>query len=290
LKVFDYRILSAGYQAGHAGNSYKYNCSDEYELFITFFKVFWFLAPAAFLLILFTVLLFRHRLYRFTKRERDKSLLQKQLVQSEMKALRSQMNPHFIFNAINSIQHYVLTNEKDLANRYLVKFSRLMRNILDLSKEELITLRDELETVRLYLEIESMRFTNAFSFGISCAPEILQDDRILLPPLLIQPFVENAIWHGLLLKNGEKRLSIDIVRDREFTVITVDDNGIGRKNAGMYKKDEFNRRSLGMEITQSRLDALRKSHKVSISYKVIDKAGRDGQAEGTTVIIKIKNK
>src|SRR5690606_25820377 len=125
-----------------------------------------------------------------------------QLAKSEMKALRNQMNPHFIFNAINSIQHYVLTNERELANRYLVKFSKLMRNILELSKEELITLTEELETARLYLEIESLRFNNAFGFTIGCESGI-DPSSIKLPPLLVQPFIENAIWHGLLLKEGE---------------------------------------------------------------------------------------
>ena len=112
------------------------------------------------------------RLEAVRRRESEKKELQQQLLQSELKALRSQMNPHFIFNAINSIQHYVLTNEKELANKYLVKFSKLMRNILDLSKEELISLGEELETVRLYLEIEALRFNNSIGFSINCDPAV----------------------------------------------------------------------------------------------------------------------
>src|SRR3954470_15346407 len=107
------------------------------------------------------ILFFRWRVRQEKERAAERNETQQRLAQSEMRALRSQMNPHFIFNAINSIQHYVLTNEKELANKYLVKFSRLMRNILELSKEELISLKEELETARLYLEIESLRFNNA---------------------------------------------------------------------------------------------------------------------------------
>jgi LytS/YehU family sensor histidine kinase len=196
------------------------------------------------------------------------------------------MNPHFIFNAINSIQHYVLTNEKDLANKYLVKFSKLMRNILDLSKEELISLKEELDTVTLYLEIEALRFNNAFTFEINCSRSV-EKEEVRLPPLLIQPFVENAIWHGLLLKEGRKLLMIDIGKNHEGIVIKIDDNGIGRRNAMKFRNAEFNRKSLGMEITHSRLDVVRKVHGIAITYEVIDKISPNNEPEGTTVIIKL---
>ena len=220
------------------------------------------------------------------KRLHDGSGLKEELARSEMRALRSQMNPHFIFNAINSIQHYVLTNEKELANKYLVKFSKLMRNVLELSKEEMITLAEELETARLYLEIEALRFNNAFEFNIISGPEV-DATSCRLPPLLIQPFIENAIWHGLLLKEGRKRLEISVDRQGDGFRIAIDDNGIGREMAGRFQNAELKRRSFGMDITSERLEVLRKSHGLDISYNVIDKV-HNGKPEGTRVVMDIK--
>jgi hypothetical protein len=262
--------------------------SDNREIFMNFWKHFWYWPVSILLLILLIAVFVRVRLQATRRRMLEKSELEQQLLQSEMKALRSQMNPHFIFNAINSIQHYVLTNEKDLANKYLVKFSKLMRNILDLSKEELISVREELETVRLYLEIEALRFNNAFEFSINCDDRILNGE-VLLPPLLIQPFVENAIWHGLLLKEGKKVLTIDIKENGGNITISIDDNGIGRMNAMKFRSHEFNRKSLGMEITQSRMQVVKKVHHLDLFYDVIDKVTPTGEAAGTTVIIQLNS-
>jgi sensor histidine kinase YesM len=206
-----------------------------------------------------------------------------------MKALRSQMNPHFIFNAINSIQHYVLTNEKELANKYLVKFSKLMRNILDQSKEELITLSDELETVRLYLEIEALRFNNSFNYSLSVSEE-METNSILIPPMLIQPFVENAIWHGLLPKEGERALQINIYKNNGDVIIEIDDNGIGRKESEKFKNQASQRRSLGMEITRARLDIIQQAHDIFISFEIIDKSDHSNKPSGTKVVLDIKDK
>lgn len=231
---------------------------------------------------LFAWLLWKRR----SRSGKDNQLLQQRLMQSEMRALRSQMNPHFIFNAINSIQHYVLTNERELANKYLVKFSRLMRNILDLSKEELICLGDELETVNLYLEIESLRFNDAFSFSIRCDSSV-DPSKVKIPPMLIQPFAENAIWHGLLLKDGPKELVITINRDNGKLRIAVDDNGIGRESAGRFRNQELRRRSHGMEITRSRLDVLKAVHGIDITMHVIDKTDEASRSAGTRVVLEL---
>jgi len=233
------------------------------------------------------ILIIRWRIRYFRRKEQEKNELQQKFAQLEMKALRSQMNPHFIFNAINSIQHYVLTNEKELANKYLVKFSQLMRNILDLSKQELISLKDELGTVKLYLDIESLRFNNAFSYSIAVAEDVFAAD-IRLPPLLVQPFVENAIWHGLLLKQGNKKLQINVVKKDNSIVIEIDDNGIGREAAQKFSNKELKRRSFGMDITQDRLSVLEKVFGISISFYVMDKRDNKEEALGTTVFINIK--
>lgn len=252
-----------------------------------FFQEFWYLPVLLIISIILTIVLIRWRINYIRKKEKEEILLQQKFAQMEMKALRSQMNPHFIFNAINSIQHYVLTNEKELANKYLVKFSQLMRNILDLSKQELISLKDELDTIVLYVDIEALRFNNAFNFKMTVAGNVNTND-IRLPPLLIQPFVENAIWHGLLLKEGDKELVISIFREHANLIIEIEDNGIGRIASEKFSNKELKRRSFGMDITSDRLNVLEKVFGIAISFNVIDKVSDSGQATGTKVIINIK--
>jgi sensor histidine kinase YesM len=250
--------------------------------------IFWYVPVIILVLVIVSVVFVRAQLKAIRKREKEKTRLQQQLYQSEMRALRSQMNPHFIFNAINSIQHYVLTNEKDLANKYLVKFSKLMRNILDLSKEELISLSEELETVKLYLEIEALRFNNAFTFSFNVSDDI-DPNFVKIPPLLIQPFVENAIWHGLLPKEGEKRLDIDVSSRKNIVMIVINDNGIGREAAQKFKANsDLQRRSLGMDITQDRLNVIREIHGIFITFNVLDKIDPAGNPLGTNVVIELK--
>jgi hypothetical protein len=247
-------------------------------------RTLWYIPVAFFLFIILTIIFVRWRLRLIKRREMERTEVERQLAQMEMRSLRGQMNPHFIFNAINSIQHYVLTNEKDLANKYLVKFSQLMRNILELSKQELISLKDELDTISLYLDIESLRFDNAFTYSIQIAPTVnLTDFR--LPPLIIQPFVENAIWHGLLLKKGNKTLNIIVEQKNDSIRITIDDNGIGREASMKYKKNELKRQSFGMEITRERLAILEKIFGIAMKYEVIDKRDETGEPAGTSVVL-----
>ena len=250
---------------------------------------FWYLPIILVSLSLLIWLLVKLRISNVRKRDKEKYDLRQQLMQMEMNALRSQMNPHFIFNAINSIQHYVLMNEKDLANKYLVKFSRVVRNVLELSKEDLINLNDELETIRLYVEIESLRFEQTFNFKLNF-PDNLENENILVPPLIIQPFVENAIWHGLLLKEGERELSINVFKEDLLLIIEIDDNGVGRAAAGQFIKKETRRKSLGMEITQSRLNVMEKANGISISIKIEDKVDELNRSLGTKVIVTMKLK
>jgi hypothetical protein len=252
-------------------------------------KTYWYIPIFVIVAILLVVIIVRIRIKRLKQRYKEKADLEKQLMQMEMQALRSQMNPHFIFNAINSIQHYVITNEKELASKYLIKFSKLMRNVLELSKQDQIKLGDELETVQLYIELESLRFEKDFNLQLNFSEEI-DLNSVMLPPLLIQPFVENAIWHGLLLKEGDKQLQIHIFIQENNLIIEIEDNGIGRKAAGHFRKKEDKRKSLGMEITQSRLDVLEKVNGISIKIAFIDKVDGEDRPLGTKVIITLKLK
>lgn len=248
---------------------------------------FWYVPLSLLLFVLLTFLIARKWLTKIRNREGKKNEIDKQLARLEMKALRSQMNPHFIFNALNSIQHYILTNEKDQANKYLVKFSQLMRNILELSTQELVSLKDELETIRLYLEIESLRFNDAFTFSLNIS-ESVETREIRIPPLIIQPFVENAIWHGLLLKEGAKQLKINVFKDDSTVVIEIDDNGIGREASKLFLNEELKRRSFGLEITHDRLKILEKFFGTKMTFEVYDKKDDEGIALGTKVKLKIQ--
>jgi sensor histidine kinase YesM len=139
--------------------------------------------------------------------EKIKAELQQQKTELEMQALRAQMNPHFIFNSLNSINRFILQNNKAPASEYLTKFSKLIRMILNSSANEAVSLAEDLEALRLYLELESLRYDNKFKYKIECDPE-MDADHIQVPPMLMQPFVENAIWHGLMNKEGAGHLWI----------------------------------------------------------------------------------
>lgn len=250
-----------------------------------FWQTWWFITTVIILAVFLIGILFKWRLALVRRRSRERANLQAQLGQMEMQALRSQMNPHFIFNAINSIQHYILTNEPVLANKFLVKFSKLIRNILEQSKQELIPLKEEIETLRFYIEIEALRFEDSFSYRIEVADNI-DLAGIRIPPLILQPYVENAIWHGLLLKKGKKELLVKIHQKSGNLIVEIDDNGIGRQAARAFEKKETKKKSLGMKITQNRLELLGKSLGMNIQVNLVDKSNASGEAEGTTVILK----
>jgi hypothetical protein len=167
--------------------------------------------------VLLIIIFFRYRgIKRIRHEEYLKTEFNKQLAQAETKALRAQMNPHFIFNSLNSINSFVLDQKHEIASDYLIKFSKLIRLILDNSRSELITIDKELETLKLYVLLESVRFDNKFK----CLFEVGEDvntSTIMIPPMLLQPFVENAIWHGLMQKETEGTIMIEIKKvDEEF--------------------------------------------------------------------------
>lgn len=181
--------------------------------------------------------------------ERDAALLQ-------MKALRSQMNPHFIFNALNSINHYVQENERDLASGFLTKFARLMRLVLENSRHNEVPLASDMEALRLYMDLERARLNNRFTYEVEIEASIDQE-ATLVPPLILQPFVENAIWHGLSKKQGHGHLKVDVRQSDDMLVITIDDDGVGRSSAPVPDPSVHGgKASLGTSITRERLAAL----------------------------------
>lgn len=226
----------------------------------------------AVILLLIAILFFRS----LKTAQKEKQLAEQQKSLMELRALRAQMNPHFIFNAISSIQHFTLQNDSEAAQKYLSKFSKLIRGVLENSKHESIKLSEELQMLELYIELEQLRFSNKFSYAITIDKDIDAND-VSIAPLVIQPFVENAIWHGLMhLQDRDGKLTISIQKQNGKLKCVIDDNGIGRKRAMEIRNAKMHR-SMGISITQERL------HAGNMSVKFIDKQNPDGTAAGTTV-------
>jgi len=222
------------------------------------------------------------------QREKKKRLtLERELQDAQQSALRQQMNPHFVYNALSSIQYFVLNGDKESANDYIARFSKLMRLILDNSQADLISLEEERTMITLYLEIEAMRFRDGFQYAIN-GPADPRDLRETLPAFLLQPYVENAIWHGLAPKNGPKHLRLDIVSDTDQISFVIEDDGIGRRKAAEIKAEKYpERRPLGTLLTEKRLQLLNKRYGRNIRVRTTDLTGTGGEAAGTRIEISL---
>ena len=217
--------------------------------------------------------------------EKNRSELQQQAAKLEMQALRAQMNPHFIFNSLNSINMFILENNKLQAAAHLSKFSKLVRLILQNSGEVFIPLERELETLNLYLELESLRFKDKFEYKI-LVDEKIDATELKVPPLIIQPYAENAIWHGLMHKKGKGHLRIELYQNEKILLCKVTDDGIGRKKAEeLRSKSTLAHKSMGMRITKDRLAMLQKQSETFIT--ITDLILSDGNSGGTEVLIEI---
>jgi signal transduction histidine kinase len=213
---------------------------------------------------------------------------EQKLADSEMTALRAQMNPHFIFNCLNSIKLYTLQNDTDRASDYLSRFARLIRLVLENSRAERVTLHNELEALRLYSDLEAMRFKHKVTIHIHIAPDI--DPRfVTIPPLLIQPYVENAIWHGLMHKPEGGTVTVE-VETQDFTSlqINITDDGIGRERAAALKsKSASGHKSFGMQATADRIRMINELYKVKNQARIRDLVSPDGEPIGTKVLLTI---
>ena len=219
--------------------------------------------------------------------ERSKAELRQQAAELEMQALRAQMNPHFIFNSLNSINRFILQNNKTLASEYLTKFSKLVRMILQNSQAPLIPLESELESLQLYLELETVRFDHHFEFKINIHDD-LDISSVKVPPLIIQPYTENAIWHGLMHKEEKGHLSIDIEQSNDELLLKITDDGIGRKEAAILAaKSTTRHKSMGLKITADRIAMLQRLDRNESTVTINDLVHADGSAAGTEVVIKM---
>jgi len=232
------------------------------------------------LVLLISILYILHR----QRKLRD----EKKIITLEQDMLRNQMNPHFIFNSLNSIKLYIINNEKENAVYYLNKFSKLIRKILVASTEKEITLEDELETMSLYMNIENIRFSNEIDYKVMVDKRI-DPSMIKVPSLVLQPFLENAVWHGLSAKTGEKKIVLEIEKNANgYVTIKITDNGVGREASKTIKSQKtLSRKSVGISLTKERLANFSKNYASSYHLNILDLKDDSNNPLGTCVVIDI---
>jgi two-component sensor histidine kinase len=241
----------------------------------------WVLLISTVIVLAFALVWRRRRMLKIAK---DKLDVKRKLHEMEIRTLKAQMNPHFIFNSLNSIQQFIMLKENDKAELYLSKFSKLIRELLESNTNENLTVVEEIEILKGYLEMEALRFGSTFHFTIDV------DDRIdcklnRIPHMMIQPFVENAIWHGLLPKTGEKNLTIKFISNSNKTITChVEDNGIGREES-KKKTSTFKKKSLALSFVEQRLRLIKESMNFDCSVEIIDLKNEFGENLGTKVVV-----
>lgn len=241
------------------------------------------------LLFIWNLIYFLYKYIKNLKKEIQKGADMKiGLLELESKALRAQMNPHFIFNCMNSIKSLIQQDEKEKSITYLTTFSKLIRSLFNNADKKEITLYDEIETCKLYLQLETMRFDAKFSYVVQ-VDESIDLKSVQIPALIIQPFIENAVWHGIMPHNNSGHLSLSVLQKENSIQIIVDDDGIGRA-ASLQSKSTSNlmHQSKGVNLTQSRLELNNLLQQRQAKLQIIDKKDEQAKATGTTVIIEIK--
>ena len=256
--------------------------TKEFHILIAppFWKTNWFLISCTALLALLIIILFRKRISSIRK----EANISKQLAEFEMKALHAQMNPHFIFNSLNSIKEMILEDQKHNASRYLSKFAQLIRTSLDQSRQTFISLQQNIEHLEYYLEMEQVRFAD-FDYYIE-VQEDLHTHEIKMAPMLIQPIVENAIWHGLMSKQGKKNLYLRFYAKNKELVCEIEDNGIGI-NASIKNKagSRASHRSLGIDNIRQRIAVLNEKYNIQYRLEIKDKQSLGNNKESGTIAI-----
>jgi len=230
--------------------------------------------------------IYRNRIERIRKKEemlRREAEVKQQMAETETAILRLQMNPHFIFNSMNSINAYILKKDIDTASEYLGRFAKLMRMILDSAARQFIPVSDEIDLLKLYLQTEAMRFEHKFTWSFEVEDSIDPDD-VIIPTMILQPFVENAIWHGLANKKGGGEIKVSFKKENGLLLCSVEDNGIGRE-AALQIQNGRTHESKAMAITQRRLELLKKDEETVASCEVLDLKTPEGQARGTKIVL-----
>jgi ligand-binding sensor domain-containing protein len=251
----------------------------QFEIDKPFWEKWWFYAIIFSLVLGIIFLVIRRRTTIIRKQE----ALKRKALEAQQTALRAQMNPHFVFNSLNSIQHFIAENDERKALDYLSKFSRVIRRTLSASGKSAVLLSDEVEMLRHYLDLEKLRVDNAFNYTISIG-ENVKANEIELPPLLLQPYIENAIWHGVVPLKIDGHILISFEQKSDLLVCTIDDNGIGRAAAKASKTNAMHQ-SVGMLKTEERINLIGEFHHKSCTVEIEDKKSESGDALGTTVVL-----
>ena len=226
-------------------------------------------------------------IYIIKTREKRNSEIREKMTELRIQALRAKMNPHFIFNTINSIQYYLTCNEKGKALKYLSKFARLMRLTLEFSDKTTISISEELELLRLYLDLEKLRFENKFDYKIEIDPEI-DTLSIMIPNLIIQPYVENAVKHGIQNKSGNGMVKVRLKKTNNEINYIIEDNGIGiKRSLELKQQDDIQKKSSGMYITHNRISLLNLERMENDNLKITDLSEENAEKTGTKVSIRI---
>lgn len=250
-----------------------------------FWTTWWFIGLSIMLVLGIITLIILIRERSIKRREAEKTKLTRKMSDLELRAIRAQMNPHFIFNALNSIQRYVLDSDPLSAQKYLAKFARLIRNVLSSSTHQAVPLSKELETLKLYVEIESLRFSDHFRYVFE-VDKGLDADNLLIPSMFIQPYIENAIWHGLMHKEDDRKLSIQVKIEEEHLLFIIEDNGIGRARSQQMKKlGKKDHESFGMKLNQERIAVLNQVQEGETRLMITDLYANDQTPSGTRVEI-----
>lgn len=262
------------------------NIQLRFTIAAPFYKKTWFLILILLtsMAVVYTIFMFRLKSIK-QKNEflSQKIKLEQELQQSMLTSIKSQMNPHFLFNALNTIQSYIYTNDKENASQYLGKFSSLTRMILDMSNKDTITIAEEIKALQLYLELEQLRFEDKLYYSLNIDNNI-SIETTYIPSMLLQPYVENAIKHGLLHKKNNWQLLLQFTKTPTGIAVVIDDNGIGRKRSEELNKYKARKhQSFATNANQKRLEILNKGLAQNIAIEIIDKTDAHGNAFGTTV-------
>ncbi len=283
LQPGDYKVQLKAMAAGGRASNIQ---AVSFYIRAPFWKTWWFYTLSLLLVAAVTYTVYRYRL----KLVQDKSRLEQQKIELENKlresilaSVKAQMNPHFIFNALNTIQSFIYLNDKQNATSYLGKFSQLTRTILDMSNKSSVSLQEEIDAILLYLELEKMRFDEEMNFSIEVSSEI-NTSAIRIPSMLIQPYLENAVKHGLLHKKTDRVLKCIFEKQNNMLKVIVDDNGIGRvRSQELNKIKNKQYQSFATQANEKRLDALNRSNTDTLNVRYIDKVSSLGESLGTTV-------
>ena len=248
-------------------------------------QTWWFYALLSVSALTAAILFYRHRLRTLRRKEAVKRQLvelELQVAENELKALRAQMNPHFLFNVMNSIKSIIIARQTDRSIHYLTQLSKLIRTILANSEKKLISLDRELEALKLYIQLEALRFDDDFDYSVLLGDDI-ETDFIRIPPLILQPFAENAIRHGLVPRKGLRRLKLHIYREGDFVLFEMEDNGIGRAAAARESRARTGHHSMGLDITRRRLQLADARN----DFHFVDLTDGEKRPVGTRVVLRV---